>query len=99
MTNFADLTAYKRGSTYICKAVVTNPDTGALVDPTSITAGFTKADGSTVTAAAMSKDSTGTYHLDYAIPSDAVQGVWRPFVTATTGTRVKIDESEFLVTA
>ncbi len=98
MTDYSDLTTYKRGSTYICKAVVTNPDTGALVDPTSITCGFTKPDGSAVVAAAMSKDSTGTYHFDYAIAADAPQGVWRPVVTSSTGTRVKVSESEFLVT-
>ncbi len=98
MTDYEDITTYKRGSTFICKATVTNPDTDALTDPSSITCGFTQPDGTAVAGVAMVKDSTGLYHYDYAIGAAALQGVWIPVVTATTGARVRINEDEFLVT-
>ena len=97
MTDFINLVSYIRGSTHVTHVHVTDPETGALTDPNSITCGYIQPDGTAVAAAAMTKDSTGIYHFNYAIAADAIQGVWRPKVTATTGTLVKIDEGEFLV--
>lgn len=97
MTDFSDLTAYKRGTTVISSAVFTDAS-GNATDPTTYTCGYIMPDGTTVAAVAMTKDSTGHYHLDYDVSSNATQGVWRPFITAVSGTRTKISESEFLVT-
>jgi len=97
MTDFADLTVYYRGSTYRASVTVTDPDTGLVTTPGSITCGFTDPSGNSVVAAAMVNDSVGVYHYDYLIPANAVQGAWSAVITATSGVLVKITEGEFLV--
>lgn len=97
MTDYTDLTVYYRGSTYTGSATVTDPDTGILTDPVSITCGFIKSDDTVIAGAAMTKDSTGLYHYNYAIPSDAVQGVWTVKITAASGVLVKISEEKFII--
>lgn len=71
------------------------------VDPaTSILVTVTDPAGtSVVTAQAMTKDSTGTYHYNYTIAADAVLGWYRARVTATDGAVVTIQDESFEVTA
>ena len=97
MTDFADLTTYYRGSTYRASVTVTDPDTEALVDPSSITCGFKKPDGTLVAGVAMTNDGVGIYYYNYLIPADAVQGAWDIIITATSGVLVKISSDKFLV--
>ncbi len=98
MTDFDDLTLYYRGSTYRASVTVTDPDTGLVTTPGSITCGFIDPSGNAVAGAAMTNDSVGVYYYDYLIPASAVQGAWDVVITATSGVLVKITEGEFLVT-
>lgn len=69
-----------------------------LTDPTTVKITIYKPDETVALAQTdMSKDSTGTYHYNYAIASDADTGLWNASIeTVTTDYTVK--NIMFLVT-
>jgi uncharacterized protein YfaS (alpha-2-macroglobulin family) len=90
---------YYQGETITLNATV-KTTARALVNPTtSITITVKDPDGTTkVDAQAMSNDSTGKYHYDYAIPSDATVGEWDVEVIASSG-NPSIERYTFIVEA
>lgn len=88
--------AFQRAETVVCSILV-KTTAGVLVDPaTSMKIDITNPVGtSVVTATAMTKDSTGTYHYDYQPASDAVLGTYNVKYTATDGTRITIQRDNF----
>ena len=49
---------------------------GVLNDPSSVSVVVTSADGSASTFTP-THDGAGAFHLDFGIPSNAVEGVWK----------------------
>ncbi len=89
----------KRKATAIC-SVTTKNNSGTLTDPATsmkITI-YNPRNNIQVSAAAMTKDSTGTYHYDYTPSSNAVTGTYKVTYTATNGTRVSSLDDTFMVT-
>jgi uncharacterized protein YfaS (alpha-2-macroglobulin family) len=88
--------SFQRAETVVCSILI---KTAALVltDPaTSIKIDITNPVGtSVVTATAMTKDTTGTYHYDYSPASDAVLGTYKVKYTAVDGTRTTIQNDTF----
>ena len=86
--------AFVAGGTVICKAIVRDED-GVLVDPaTSMKIGITDKNNTVVVApVAMSKDSTGIYHYDWATTSATKTGMYKTTYTAVDGTRTTIANS------
>lgn len=90
---------YYQGETITLKAIVKDTDRALANPTTSITITVKDPDSATkVDAQAMSNDSTGKYHYDYAIPSDATTGVWRVEVTASSG-KPSLEQHSFVVEA
>jgi len=87
---------FQRNETVIC-SITSKTAAGVLTDPiTSMTITITNPSGTAVvTAAAMTKDSTGVYHYDYQPAVDAVLGVYRIRYTATDGARITIQDDDF----
>lgn len=90
---------YYQGETITIEATVKTTER-ALVNPTtSITITIKDPTGTTmVDAQAMTNDSTGKYHYDYAIPADATTGEWNTEVTASSG-KPSIEQHKFTVEA
>lgn len=92
----ADIEKYYRGETFQQKAHVTDID-DADVDPSTIKITIEDSAGvKKVTEQAMAKDSTGYYHYDYDIPSDAELGQWITEVVADK-TQIAIEHDAFIV--
>jgi len=90
---------YYQGETITIEAIVKDTDRALSNPSTSIVVSVKDPDGVTkVDEQAMSNDSTGMYHYDYAIPSDAVVGVWDVQVTASSG-KPSIEQHVFTVEA
>lgn len=90
---------YYQGETITLKATVKDTDRALTNPTTSITITVKDSDGTTkVDAQAMTNDSTGKYHYDYAIPADATTGVWNVEVTASSG-KPSIEQDTFTVEA
>jgi uncharacterized protein YfaS (alpha-2-macroglobulin family) len=93
-----------RGDTRRINAWYKNEVTGQYQDPDSGTkemkiydpAGALKA---TVTDVQFTKDSTGKFHYDYAIPTDAAYGDWSYTVKGTLGSMVETEQFFFTVCA
>ncbi len=87
---------YYQGETMRQNVEVTDTD-GALVDATSIAITIIDPEGTAqVSAAAMTNDSTGKYHYDYLIATDAEKGEWQTEVKAVKGFTA-IEQDEFTV--
>ena len=87
---------YYQGETMRQNVEVTDTD-GALVDATSIAITIIDPEGTEqVSAAAMTNDSTGKYHYDYLIATDAEKGEWQTEVKAVKGFTA-IEQDEFTV--
>ena len=57
-------------SSFTINADVTDPDTGAAIDPTTVTISIKDPDGVLdVNGVSMVKDAIGDYHYDYDIPA------------------------------
>lgn len=90
---------YYQGETITLKATVKDTDRALANPTTSITVTVKDPAGTTkVDAQAMTNDSTGKYHYDYAIPSDATAGEWDVEVTASSG-KPSIERHAFTVEA
>ena len=83
--------SYTRGETVICSVTVKN-SSGTLVDPTTSMKITITHQNSTVEVneQAMTKDSTGTYHYDWATTSATTRGPYIIKYIATDGSRVSI---------
>jgi uncharacterized protein YfaS (alpha-2-macroglobulin family) len=89
---------FQRAEAVICS--ITVKDTSdVLRDPaTSMKIDITGPTGaSVVAAAAMTKDSTGTYHYDYVPAAGAAFGIYKIKYTATDGTRLTIETDTFVL--
>lgn len=89
---------FQRAETVICSILVYN-SSDELTDPaTSMKIDITNPVGtSVVTATAMTKDDTGTYHYDYTPAADAMLGKYKVKYTATDSTRVTIQNDSFIL--
>lgn len=91
-----DIAKYYRGETFRQKAHVTDAD-GTDTDPTTIKITIEDSTGTKkITTTDMTKDSTGYYHYDYDIPSDAELGQWITEVIADK-TQKAIEHDMFIV--
>jgi hypothetical protein len=88
--------SFQRAETVICSITI---KTAALVltDPaTSTKIDITNPIGtSVVTATAMTRDSAGTFHYDYAPAVDATLGIYKVKYTAIDATRTTIQNDSF----
>ena len=88
---------FDRGETVICSVTVKNAS-GTLQDPATsmnIVINRTYPNGAEVVAStAMTKDSIGTYHYDFATVGQ-VKGDYEAVYTATDGTRITIEKDTF----
>lgn len=91
-------TVYQTTETITLEATITD-SAGAAVDPTTVVISVMKPDGTLdVDGVAMTKDSVGSYHYDYTIPSDV--GTYKSQVKATGATsKVTVEPDTFLVEA
>ncbi len=89
------------GSTAICSITVNKKSDGSLTDPATsmnVEVYCTRPTYSAViSAVAMEKDSTGTYHYDFQTV-DRARGDYRVEYIATDGTRISKGSEEFEVT-
>ena len=85
------------GDTIICNRNIKNA-AGTLTDPaTSMNIAINRTDATLegiVSSTAMTKDSTGTYHYDFA-SSGKFAGGYEVVYTATDGTRITITKDTF----
>jgi len=85
------------GETVIC-GIKVEDDAGALKDPaTSINTVIDEIEPRSipvVASTAMTKDSTGKYHYDFASAGNEA-GTYRVIYTATDGTRITIEKDRF----
>lgn len=83
------------GATVVCS--ITIKDAGVLTDPaTSITVTvYDPSNTAVVSAQAMSKDSTGTYHYNYTSSASAIRGEYIVIYTATDGSEVTKQKDTF----
>jgi len=73
-------------SSFTINADVTDPDTGATTDPTTVTISIKDPDGALdVDGTAMTKDAIGDYHYDYDIPATIGAYVGRTKCTSAAG--------------
>ena len=86
---------FQKGETIICS--ITVKDGATLTDPaTSMNISiYDPQGGINISSTAMTKDSTGTYHYDYATASLTLMGVYSVVYTATDGTRITIEKETF----
>ena len=77
---------FERGTTMRITAVCTDPDTGAAVDPTSMTCVVEKPDGTEISSGAMS-GSGGTYTAEVALPFTTDLGYYIVKVYGTYDTK------------
>ena len=66
----------ERGNTIRITAVFTDPDTGALVDPTTPSCDVYTPDGTQKISGAMSKVGTGTYRAECQTEFNDEEGYW-----------------------
>ena len=93
------MSTHYQGETVVIEVSVTDTDRAATNPTTSITISISDPGGNAmVTDAAMTNDSTGKYHYDYAIPADATIGEWDAEVTASSG-KPSIERCTFRVEA
>ena len=77
--------------------VVVRDVNGALVDPDTIVMSIVDPEERVkIDAQTMTKDSTGKYHYDYLLATDAVTGKWTTEVKAVKGF-TQIEQDEFTV--
>jgi len=90
------MSVFDCGETIICSIEVKDDD-GVLKDPaTSMNIVITDPqNGEVVASTAMTKDSTGKYHYDYATVSATLHGAYTAKYTATDGTRITIEKDTF----
>ena len=87
---------YHQGETIRQKVHVTDASK-TLIDPTSIVITIIDSESTKkVDAQAMVKDSTGKYHYDHLIPTDAVIGTWTTEIKAVKGFTA-IEQDQFTV--
>ena len=87
---------YYQGETMRQNVVVQDVN-GALVDPDTIVMSIVDpAETVKIDAQTMTKDSTGKYHYDYLLATDAVTGKWTTEVKAVKGF-TQIEQDEFTV--
>jgi len=89
------MTVHQPGETLRITAAIVSQETGAAVDPTTVTISIKKPDGSLdITDAAMTNPSTGSYYYDYLIANN--EGTYHSAVKATGGAgRITIEPSNF----
>lgn len=87
------------GETVICSILVYDED-GDLQDPVTsmniVIDLISPHYSSIITSTGMTKDTTGTYHYDFASASN-VEGKYRIMYTATDGTRITKQTDEFFL--
>ena len=87
---------YYQGETVRQSVEVTGTN-GALVDAASIVITIIDPEGTVqASAQAMTNDSTGKYHYDYLIATDAAKGEWLTEIKAVKGFTA-IEQDEFTV--
>lgn len=87
---------YYQGET-MRQSVELRDTTRALVDADTIVITIVDPEETVqVSAQAMTNDSTGKYHYDYLIASDAEVGKWKTEVKAVRGS-IQIEQDEFTV--
>jgi uncharacterized protein YfaS (alpha-2-macroglobulin family) len=74
-------------------------ENGTAFDPASITCKIVDPAGVTQGTPTLTKVATGQYSMDWNLPSDAVSGMWKIEVTATSGTYTETESFGFLVQA
>ena len=85
------------GETVICSAVVTTAAGVPTSPATSMTIAIHNEQGTEIIAPiAMTNDSTGVYHYDFA-SSGKKSGVYLITYTATDGTRITISKDKFIL--
>ena len=91
------MATFQVGETIICSVTVTNPS-GTLVNPaTSMSITIRSVNVATILAAtAMTLDSTGKYHYDYASTGET-PGTYTITYTATDGARVTIQRDSLVL--
>jgi len=92
--------SYDLGEVVICSITVKN-SSGTLTDPATsmnivIDRKSPNYEANIVSSTAMTKDSTGTYHYDFATASKEV-GTHEVIFTATDGTRITIEKDTFVL--
>ena len=91
------MATYEIGEHVICSITVKD-SSDALQDPvTSMNIVINRTDGNSeevISSTAMTNDSTGTYHYDFASAGKA-RGGYEAVYTATDGTRITIERDKF----
>lgn len=91
---------YKRNDTYYTQVVIRNPlSPNDEVDPgTAVRITITDPCGTIITDSQdMTKDSTGTYSYNYAIPSNAPYGQWTVSISAITDNYTAKEDMDFFI--
>ena len=87
---------YYQGESVRQNVEVTDVDR-ALIDPNTIVITIHDAEGTAkIDEQTMAKDSTGKYHYDYQLATDAVVGKWTTEIKAIKGF-IQIEQDEFTV--
>jgi uncharacterized protein YfaS (alpha-2-macroglobulin family) len=74
-------------------------ENGNAFDPASIACKIIDATGATQGTPTLAKVATGQYSMDWNLPSNAISGLWKIEVTATSGTYTETETFTFLVQA
>ena len=86
---------YYQGET-MRQSVEVMDEAGALVDPDSIVISIIPPAGVASDPVNMTKDSTGKYHYDYLLETDAEEGEWQTEIKAVKDFTA-IEQDEFAV--
>jgi uncharacterized protein YfaS (alpha-2-macroglobulin family) len=70
---------------------------GNAFDPANITCKIVDPNGTTQGTPTLTKVTTGQYSMDWNLPTNAVLGIWKIEVTATSGSYSETETFTFLV--